>query len=337
MSAAPAECPRAAGPARLLARRLGHGLLLLFGVSLFSFVLLELAPGSFFDEMRLDPRISPETIAAQRARYGVDRPLPERYGRWLTSLASGEMGYSFAYGTPVGPLLHRRALNTVGLAAAATALAWLLAVPLGVWFAARRGSCPDRVGAAATSGLLATPDLLLALALLLAAARTGWLPTGGMVSRDFADLGRLAQVADVAWHAVLPVTALVLGMLPGLVRHVRASMLEALRSPFVRAARAHGIPARRLLFRHALPAAANPLCSLVGLSVASLLSTSMLVEVVMGWPGLGPLLLEAILARDVYLVIGPVMASTLLLLAGNLLGDALLLAFDPRIRREAAA
>jgi peptide/nickel transport system permease protein len=142
------------------------------------------------------------------------------------------------------------------------------------------------------------------------------------------------RLRDVAAHLVLPVTALVLGILPVLVRYVRASVADALAAPFVRAARAHGIPERRVLFRHALPAAANPLISLFGLSLAGLLSTSLLVEVVMSWPGLGPLMLEAILSRDFYLVLGPVLASTLLLVGGNLLADALLLAADPRIRSE---
>jgi peptide/nickel transport system permease protein len=322
---------------RFLGLRLAHGALLLLGVSLLSFLLLELAPGSYFDEMRLNPQVSPETVAALRAHYGLDRPLPERYLRWLSSVAAGEMGYSFAYGTPVAPLLLARARNTLALAGSATLLAWLIAIPLGVWFASQAGRWPDRIGAALTSALLALPDLVVALALLSFAVRTGALPAGGMQSPHFGDLDAWGKARDLAAHAVLPVSALVLGVLPGLVRHVRAGMLEALSAPFLRAARGHGIPRRRQLFRYALRAAANPLCSLFGSSLASLLSTSLLVEVVMSWPGLGPLLLEAILARDLYLVIGPVMVSTLLLLAGNLIADLLLFAVDPRIRAEAAA
>src|SRR5258705_87201 len=114
-------------------------------------------------------------------------------------------------------------------------------------------------------------------------------------------------------------------------------MLDALQSPFLRGARAHGISRRRQLFGYALRAAANPLCSLFGASIASLLSMSLLTEIVMSWPGLGPLLLEAILARDLYLVIGPVMVSTLFLLAGNLIADLLLYALDPRIRTDAVS
>jgi peptide/nickel transport system permease protein len=315
-------------------RRAAHGILLAFAVSLLSFGLFELVPGDFFDEMRLNPQISPATVAALRARYGMDRPLPERYARWLLSVGRGEMGYSFAYGSPVGPLLRDRALHTLALAGTATLLAWLIAIPVGVFGAARRGRWSDRISSAGTSLLLAVPDVVIALGLLLLAVRTGAFPVGGMRSPGFSDLGPWGQAWDLVSHAALPVSALVLGALPVLVRHVRASMIEALSSPFARAARGHGIPRRRLLFHHALPAAAKPVLALVGFSVASLLSMSLLVEVVMSWPGLGPLLLEAILARDLYVVVGAVVVSTVFLLAGNLVADLLLYAADPRIRTE---
>ncbi len=315
-----------------LARRLGHGVLLLFGVSLLSFVFFELAPGDYFDEMRLNPRFSPETVEALRAQYGLDRPLHERYLAWLASTLRGEMGYSFAYKRPAGPLIWQRARRSLCLSGTATALAWLLAVPLGILWATRRGRRGDAGFGLVSSTLLAVPDILLALCLLLLAVRTGALPTGGMASVGFADLGRWEKAQDLAAHLALPVTALVLGSLPLLVRHVRASMVEVLDAPFIRAARAHGVPRGRLLFHHALPAAANPLISLFGLSIASLLSGSILIEVVFSWPGLGPLLLEAILARDLHLVVGTVVISTLFLVGGNLLADVLLYAVDPRIR-----
>jgi peptide/nickel transport system permease protein len=311
-----------------------HGFLLLVGVSVLSFVLVELAPGDYFAEMRLDPRVSEATVRALRVRYGLDRPLPERYLRWVASLATGELGYSFAYSQPVGPLLWPRLRNTLLLTVTANGLAWMLAVPLGAWWATRRRGVADASMAGLTAVLLALPDLVLALGLLLLAVRTGWFPAGGMVSLGHEQMSSGARWRDVAAHLVLPVTALVLGILPVLMRYVRASVADALGAPFVRAARAHGIPEVRVLLWHALPAAANPLISLFGLSLAGLLSTSLVVEVVMSWPGLGPLMLEAILARDFYLVLGPVLASTLLLVGGNLLADTLLLAADPRIRGE---
>ena len=317
---------------RFFAGRLLHGLFLLFGVSVLSFLFVALAPGSFLDEMRMSPQISQETVAALRAQYGLDRPLPVRYARWVRSVLRGELGFSFAYNTPAAPLLRVRARNTLVLTGSATLLAWATAIPIGVWAAARKGRVVDQLTTASATALLAVPDLLLALGLLLLAVRTGWFPTGGMVSLGFEGLGFGAKVKDAARHLTLPVVTLVVGTLPVLVKHVRAAMIEVLDSAFLRTARGHGIPRQRLLFRYALPAAANPLISLFGFSVGALLSTSLLVEVVMSWPGLGPLLLEAILARDLYLVIGAVMFSTVFLLAGNLLADVLLYANDPRIR-----
>jgi peptide/nickel transport system permease protein len=319
-----------------LARRALHGLFLLFGVSVLSFVLVQLAPGDFFAEMRLDPRISEATLRALRARHGLDRPLPERYVRWVASLARGELGYSFAYGTPVAPLLWPRLRHTLLLTGTATAVAWLLAVPIGVWWATTRRAAARHACAVLTTTLLAVPDILLALSLLLLAVRTGWFPAGGMTSVGHEQMSAAARLWDVASHLVLPAAALVLCVLPSLARHVRSSMASALEAPFVQAARGHGLPEWRVVFRHALPAAANPLVSLFGLSVATLTSMSLLVEIVMSWPGLGPLLLEAILARDFHLVLALVLASTVLLLAGNLLADVLLLAADPRIRAEEA-
>ena len=321
---------------RRLARRGLQGVLVLLGVSVLSFAMAELAPGDFFAEMQLDPRVSEETLRALRARHGLDRPLAERYGLWVGSLARGEVGYSFAYGSAVGPLLWPRVRNTLVLTVTAVAAAWLLALPLGLWWATRRRALERRTLAGAAALLLAAPDVLIALALLLLAVRTGWFPAGGMTSIGHDQMARGARLWDVASHLVLPAAALVLGILPVLVRHVRASVGEVLEAPFVRAARGHGIPERRVIFRHVLPAAANPLISLFGLSLAGLLSMSLVVEVVMGWPGLGPLLIEAILARDFFLVLGLVLASSVLLVIGNVLADALLLVADPRIRAEDA-
>ena len=322
---------------RYLLRRTLHAVFLLLGVSLLTFLFSALTPGNYFDEMRLNPQIAPKTVAALRAQYQLDRPLPVRYLHWLNAVAHGELGFSFAYNSPVAPLLWVRARNTLLLTMAATLIAWLLALPLGIWSAARFGRTPDRVLSWTTATLLVIPDLVLALGLLIVAVRTGWFPTGGMVSVGFEGLSSLQKFQDLAMHMVLPVFALALAALPTLVRHVRASVAEVLDAPFLRAARSHGIPDRKLLFGYALRAAANPLISLFGFSLGALLSGSLLVEVVMSWPGLGPLLLEAILARDLYVVIGGVLLSMIFLVGGNLFADVLLYWADPRIRIAASA
>jgi peptide/nickel transport system permease protein len=317
-------------------RRAGHAVFLLFGVSVLAFVFSSLAPGNYFDEMRLNPQISAERVSALRAEYLVDRPLAVRYAHWVGALLHGDLGFSFAYNTPVAPLLWGRARNTLLLTGTATILVWMLALPLGIWSAERLGRPADTALSWATATLLIVPDLALALGLLVLAVRSGWLPTGGMVSVGFDGLSTAQKLRDEAVHLVLPVTVLVVSALPVLLRHVRSAMAEALQAPFLRAAEGHGISRRRLVYRYALPAAGHPLIALFGFSLGTLLSGSLLVEVVMSWPGLGPFLLEAILARDLYVVIGGVLLSTLFLVAGNFIADLLLYWVDPRIRAEAS-
>ena len=322
---------------RYLGQRVLQSFLLLVGVSLLSFAFVELSPGNFFDDMRLNPRISSETVSSLRAKYGIDQPLPVRYAHWLGSVAKGEFGFSFAYNTPVSSLLWPRARNTLLLTTSATMLAWMTALPLGILSAGRRNGWLDRSTLVLTAFLLAVPDLLLALGLLMIALRTHLLPAGGMISLDAENLGAWKQAINIALHMIAPVAVLILASLPTLIRHTRAAMVDALDSPFVRAARTHGISPLRILIHHAFPAALNPLISLFGLSLGSLLSASLLTEVVMSWPGLGPLLLEAILGRDVYVVIGSVMAASVFLVCGTLIADAILFAADPRIRTEQPA
>jgi peptide/nickel transport system permease protein len=322
---------------KYLFRRTLHGILLLIGASILCFLFSDLAPGGFFDEMKLNPQISSSTIAALRAQYGLDRPLPVRYGSWVQSVFRGEFGYSFAYNTSVRSLLLLRSRNTLFLTSLATILAWLIAVPLGVWIASHPGKWVDRVCMGGTSLLISLSELVLVLGLLYFAVRTHALPVGGMVSTGFEHLSLLEKVWDLGTHLIVPAAALTLASLPILVRHVRACLIEILGTPFVESARAHGIGQARMLFRHALPAAANPLISLFGLSVGGLLSGSLLVEVITGWPGLGPLLLESSMSRDLYVVVGIVMASTVFMICGNLLADVMLVAVDPRLRADLRA
>ena len=313
-------------------RRLLRAGLLLLGVSALCFLFTELAPGSFFDEMRLNPQISPETIAGLRTRYGLDRPLAVRYARWMAAVARGDFGYSIAYNTPVAPLLWTRAKNTLLLTASAMLVTWLIAVPLGVLTGASRGHWLDRFVAVGSSLLISIPEIVIAIALLALAVRTRVVPVGGMRSLGFEELSTWGQFQDVLQRMLLPTSVLVLTGVAVIERHVRASVLEILDAPYVQAARGLGISRIRLLFRHVLPMAASPAISLFGFSIAALLSGSLLVEVVTGWPGLGPLILDATLSRDMYLVIGGVMFSAVFMVLGNFIADLLLLAADPRIR-----
>jgi peptide/nickel transport system permease protein len=293
-----------------------------------------MAPGSFFDEMRLNPQISPETISALRASYGLDKPLLVRYARWMKSALHADLGYSIAYNVPVAPLLWSRAKNTLLLTTTALLLTWLISVPLGVWAANRRGGLLDKAVTLTSSFLVSIPELVIAVALLAIAVRWRVLRVGGMMSADFETFSTSAKLKDLILHLALPVSILVLCETAIIVRHIRASVLETLSASYVDAARGLGIGRARLLFRHVLPVAANPAISLLGFSLAGLLSGSLMVEVVCGWPGLGPLILEATLSRDLYLVIGGIMFSALFMVGGNLVADIMLISFDPRIRRE---
>ncbi|MEO8663179.1 MAG: ABC transporter permease [Bryobacteraceae bacterium] len=297
---------------RYLARRCLHAFLLLAAVSVATFLLLNLAPGDYFDEARLNPSIAPQTIQALRHAHGLDAAIAVRYARWARAALTGDFGTSVAYGMPAARLLLPRCRNTLLLTTVTLLVTWCLALPLGVWSASIRRGWLDRLSSLAGTSMLAVPDVILAPLLLLAAARSGWLSLGGIL---------------------LPVVALTAGAFPILLRHVRATMLEVLGEPFVLAARGFGVPRQRLLFHHILPAAANPLISLLGLSAGSLLSSSLLIEVLFGWPGLGPLFLEAVGAHDAPLVLGVVLLSASLLAIANLLADLLLYAADPRIRR----
>jgi peptide/nickel transport system permease protein len=244
----------------------------------------------------------------------------------------GDLGYSLAYNVPVAPLLLARARNTLLLTTAAMLLTWLIGLPLGVWTANSRGKLLDKFVGTGSSFLISVPEIVIAIALLALAVRSRAVPVGGMVSLGADELAGWEKVRDAVAHILLPVSILVLSGVAIVERHVRASVVEVLDAPCVQAARGLGIGKSRLLFRHVLPLAANPAISLFGFSLAGLLGGSLLVEVVAGWPGLGPLILDATLSRDLYVVIGAVMFSAVCMIAGNLISDLLLLACDPRIR-----
>ena len=322
---------RSAAVRSLFFRRVLRGGAELFAVSVLVFAVTAIAPGDPFSEARLDQQLSPETVAALRRAEGIDRPFVIRYAQWLRSAAHGDLGRSIAYRSPIAPLVARRAVNSLALVAAALIVTWAIVLPLGVWTAARDRSADGRVVAAGATALIAVPDLLIAIALVVVAARSGVLPSGGLRTAGAADAPGIAALVDRLRHSVLPVLALTLNAAPPLLRHVRASMLDALRAPYVLAAAARGIPYQRRLWRLALRAAANPLISLFGLSFAALFSASMMVEVVMSWPGLGPLLLDAVRTRDEQLIAAGVLLSTALLIVGNGCADLLLRTIDPRI------
>lgn len=316
------------------ARRALLALLLVFVVSSAALVLARLAPGDFTAEL-VRAGVSPETIARERARYGLDRPVASQYVEWVGRALRFDLGTSIRFGRPVGELVRERARNSAKLAVAALIIGTLGGLSLGVVTGSARGGPLPALIRLLSVLALSLPPLLMSLLLALLAARTGWFPVGGMASLDAEELGSLARAADFAWHLVLPALALALPLAATLERLQAQSLAETLTEPFIRAAEARGVPRARVVWRHALRVAATPVVAVYGILVGSLMSGSFTVEIVTAWPGLGQLLYEALLARDIYLVAGCAAVGSLFLALGTLVSDVLVAFADPRLRDTA--
>lgn len=295
----------------LVLSRLTGVIVTLLGVSLLCFASAALAPGDYLDEARMQAGVGAETMTTWRARHGLDDPWLLRYGRWLQGAIQGDLGTSVVSGVPVGTLIGRRTGRTLLVAGAATILAWTLAVPLGLMTVARAHHLDGRAVNLSTTSLLAVPDIVLALAVAWLAVAIGVLPPAG--------------------SATLPVLVLTVALLPSLVRHVRDSVAGVLAQPWVLATRARGVSRDRVLIA-ALHVAAPPLCGLFGLSLGTMLGAALPVEVVFGWPGLGPLLVDATLARDLPVVVGAALIGTFMMAMGQVVGDICVWVADPRVR-----
>lgn len=315
-----------------VARRALYAALLVFLVSSGAMLLARLAPGDFAAGLAAEGA-SPAEVARERARLGLDQPIAAQYGAWLWRAAHLDLGRSLLYQRPVAGLVGERAANTALLALAALLLATLAGLPAGVYTGSRRGAGASLVRGGALV-LLSLPSLVTSLVLVLVAARTGWMPVGGMVSGASAGASAGAWWADVARHLPLPALALALPLAATLERLQSQAVADALAQPFALAAAARGVPARRIVWRHALRASLSPVASVYGYVLAGLLSGSFIVEVVTAWPGLGRLLYDGLRARDVYLVAGCAGAGGVFLAIGSLVSDLALAWAEPRLRRE---
>ncbi len=306
----------------------------LIGISFLSFLLLRLAPGDFLSQMSLNPQVSPEVIARLRALYGLDQPLPVQYFRWVEALMRGELGYSFSYHVKVTDLILARVPNTLMLAISSVVLAWGLAIPLAIRGAMHPNGPLDRFLTSLSYLTIAIPSFFLAILGVLLAGETGWFPIGGASSPGVADSGWWIRFLDRAHHLILPALTLALGSMGVLYRLMKSSVMDALEKPWMTAARARGLSPsllrRRYLFRNAI----NPLITLFGLELGGLLSGAAFTEMVYGWPGMGRLMLHAVMSQDLYLVMGGIMTGAVMLLAGNMVSDVFLWFLDPRVREE---
>jgi peptide/nickel transport system permease protein len=315
----------------VLLRRIAQMVPLLVGITFISFLIVGLAPGDFFAALTMNPAISPEAVEAMKREFGYGRPLLVRYLAWLNQVAHGDLGLSVAHRVGVATLIGQRVGNTLLLALVAMVVTWLAAIPLGVIVAVRRGRLSDRVLSLLAFLGMSVPNFFLAFLLLRFALRTGWFPVGGTVSLDYEQLDPAAKIVDRLHHLFLPTIVLATSGMAGLMRLMRSAVLELRRSEFVRTARAKGLAERTVLFKHVLRNALNPFVTLAGYELGTLLGGAALVENVMNLQGVGALMLEAVLALDIYVVMGSVLIGSVMLLVGNLLADLALTIVDPRI------
>jgi peptide/nickel transport system permease protein len=312
-----------------------HAIPLLLGVSILSFLIIAVTPGDPLAELLDKPHISRETIEALRHRMGLDLPMYVRYWRWLTGLVRGDFGLSLQYQVPVSTLIAPALLNTLILSLSATVVSVLVGIPLGIVAAVRRGGWIDRACGLLATVSLSTPRIFLALLALLLAAKTGWFPIGGQYSAPPDRMAGVEKIVDALHHLVLPALILSLAPLAVYLRQMRGNLLDTMEEDYIRSARAKGLSEWAVILKHALRMALPSIITLFGYSIGSLLSGSALVETVMAWPGMGQMTVQAVFARDIYVLMAAVMLASVMLIVGNLLADVLLGVNDPRIKLEA--
>ena len=316
---------------KYILKRILQTIPLLIIVSLISFFIIRLSPVDPLAELRLNPSVSQETLQKETQRLGLDKPVIVQYGKWAKSFIQGDLGIT-SNGEQVSTKLKERIPNTLLLTVIVIFLSWIVGLPLGILAALNRGKPVDRLLTVLTSIGMAIPSFFFAVLLLIFAVRTGWFPVGGLTSANFADMGFFRQVADITHHLILPVTVLFTLSLAGLQRQMRANMLDVLDSDYVKFARAKGLSESQVIFKHALRNAVNPLITLLGFEFAGLLSGAALTEYVFQYPGLGRLILEAVLKSDINLVMASLMMGAIMLVVGNMIADILLVITDPRVK-----
>ncbi len=321
---------------RYIARRLLLTVPLLVGISLVSFLMIHMAPGGPIGAgTDLTPKATAESRARLKAYYGLDQPLHVQYGRWLGRMATLDFGDSFSPdGRPVAEKIRERIPITLTINVLSMGLIFLVAIPVGVYSAVRKGSLFDRISTVTVFTGFAIPTFWLALLMMiLFGVKLGWLPISGISSLDHESLGAIGKLADRAHHLLLPVLLAGFGGLAGMSRYMRSNMLEVIRQDYVATARAKGLPEATVVFRHAMRNALLPVITILGLSVPDLLGGSVIFETIFAIPGMGQLFYQGVMSRDYPLIMGILTIGAFLTLLGNLLADVGYALADPRIRQ----
>ncbi len=314
-----------------IVRRLIQAIPIVIGISVISFAIVYLTPGSPIDKFRTG-RVSPQTIANLIRVYGLDQPLPVQFVNWFTHFwsfpfNSTAWGYSFTDGLPVRDKIFGRAPSTLLLMGTSLVVSMTLAIPIGILQAVKQYSWADRIITTFETIGYAMPTFWLGLILKqFFSVQLKWLPLYGQNT-----LGKQGDIPDMIAHLILPVSTLAVVSVAGWSRYMRASMLEVMRQDYVRTARAKGLGPARVIGRHALRNALIPIVTLLGLTVPTLLSGAAITETVFSWPGLGWLGVQAVGDRDYPVVLAVTMIGGMMVILGNLLADVLYGVVDPRI------
>lgn len=319
-------------------RRLAIAVPTLILISVISFAVIQLPPGDFLTTWVAQMSARGETadaatVASLRQRYGLDRPFHVQYWKWISGVVVGDFGQSFALNTPVKDIIWERLGLTVTISFSAILLTWIIAVPIGIYSATRQYSFFDYVFTLLGFIGMATPAFLLALVVVYFANRVFGTAIGGLVSNEF--IGQplnWAKFWDFLRHLWIPVVILGIGSTAGLIRVVRANLLDQLEMPYVVTARAKGLSPWRLLLKYPVRLAVNPVVSTIGWMLPALISGSIIVDLVLNLPTTGPILLRALMDQDMFLAGGFVMMLSFLTVIGTLVSDILLAWVDPRIR-----
>jgi peptide/nickel transport system permease protein len=303
---------------------------LTLGITVVLFAVIQAAPGGPEAALLESGRfLDPTVIEAYRERLGVDRPVPVQYARWLGAALTGDLGISFSTTRPVAAMIAERLPATLELMGASFLLAAIAAFGLGILSAARPYGWLDHLATGTSFLGIAMPVFWFALILqLIFAVRLGWLPAAGTGTVG------ASSVADHLAHLVLPATVLAFRSIAGWSRYLRSSMLGALRTDYIRTARAKGLPERLVVGKHALRNALIPVVSVMALDLAGLFSGAVITETIFAWPGIGRLFVQAMFARDYPLLMGILLLGSVMVVVFNLIADVLYGVLDPRVRYD---
>lgn len=309
-------------------------------ISVVVFILIQLPPGdiitSTLESMQQQGmEVSGEQIQALKAQYHLDESMPMQYLRWVTNFVQGDMGYSIKYQQPVNTLIWERMGYTVMIAIASLLFTWALAIPIGIYSAVRQYGWGDYFFTVVGLLGLATPNFLLALVLMYLGHSWFGVAVGGLYSPDMAEAAwSWAKFVDLMQHIWIPMIVIGTAGTAGIIRVLRANLLDELSKPYVVTARAKGVRPLKLVLKYPVRIAISPFISTIGWLLPSLISADAIVSIVLNLPTTGPLMLQALLSQDMYLAGSFLMLLSILTVLGMLLSDILLAIVDPRIRYE---